>query len=189
MSKYYFFFSHKNPFSNFYPCYIKHEGMTFFSAEQLFHYLKAELFNDEVAMGRILALSYTKEAMPIISQNEGFNINNIPQAKQASIQNDFVDLNKRAKALGKSVKGFNFDVWKEKRIEVMTKAVYSKLNCQKPILDQLAELQNKELVECSPYDRIWGIGYSSTQAMANVDNWGENLLGKVLMSLKEKLID
>ena len=36
------------------------------------------------------------------------------------------------------------------------------------------------LVEASPFDRIWGIGYDAKNAMKNIDSWGENKLGKVL---------
>ena len=44
------------------------------------------------------------------------------------------------------------------------------------------------LVEASPYDRIWGIGYSVSNAV-KVDKikWGQNLLGKCLMKVRETL--
>ncbi len=51
---------------------------------------------------------------------------------------------------------------------------------------------DKIIVEAADYDRIWGIGYScenesSTQiALENKDKWGENLLGKLLMKLRDE---
>ena len=38
----------------------------------------------------------------------------------------------------------------------------------------------------SLYDRIWGIGFSKENAMANKNNWGLNLLGKTLNKLYEE---
>ncbi|KAI1846617.1 hypothetical protein JX266_007190 [Neoarthrinium moseri] len=42
-----------------------------------------------------------------------------------------------------------------------------------------------ELVEASPYDRIWGVGFAAADADANREHWGENLLGKALMVVRE----
>ena len=42
-------------------------------------------------------------------------------------------------------------------------------------------------MKASPYDRIWGIGFSAANAGANTDHWGENLLGKALMRVRDRL--
>lgn len=42
-------------------------------------------------------------------------------------------------------------------------------------------------MKASPYDRIWGIGFSAANAEVNADYWGENLLGKVLMRVRDRL--
>lgn len=42
-------------------------------------------------------------------------------------------------------------------------------------------------VEASPYDRIWGIGYTAQDAMQNIDNWGENSLGKILTEISNEI--
>ena len=46
---------------------------------------------------------------------------------------------------------------------------------------------DKIIVEASPEDRIWGIGYSERNAMANIADWGENLLGKMITELASEL--
>lgn len=42
-------------------------------------------------------------------------------------------------------------------------------------------------MKASPYDRIWGIGFSAANAAVNMDNWGENLLGNALMRVRDRL--
>lgn len=46
---------------------------------------------------------------------------------------------------------------------------------------------NSEIVEASPRDRIWGVGYGPKNAPNNRDKWGKNLLGKALMEVREIL--
>lgn len=45
----------------------------------------------------------------------------------------------------------------------------------------------RELVEASPMDRIWGIGFAEMDAGANRHRWGQNLLGKALMEVRRRL--
>ncbi|KAH8204204.1 hypothetical protein TruAng_001624 [Truncatella angustata] len=45
---------------------------------------------------------------------------------------------------------------------------------------------NRELVEASPYDRIWGVGFREEDAERNRESWGANLLGKALMEVREE---
>ena len=44
-----------------------------------------------------------------------------------------------------------------------------------------------ELVEAPPNDRIWGIGFSEQDAPGARQAWGENLLGRALMSVRTEL--
>jgi ribA/ribD-fused uncharacterized protein len=45
----------------------------------------------------------------------------------------------------------------------------------------------RELVEASPYDRIWGIGFAERDAEGSRHWWGQNLLGKALMEVRRRL--
>lgn len=47
----------------------------------------------------------------------------------------------------------------------------------------------RELVEASPMDRIWGIGFAEKNAGANRHRWGQNLLGKALMEVRSRLME
>lgn len=53
----------------------------------------------------------------------------------------------------------------------------------------LLETGDRELVEASPMDRIWGVGFAAKNADANRHRWGQNLLGKALMVVRTRLRD
>ena len=46
---------------------------------------------------------------------------------------------------------------------------------------------DRELVEASPRDKIWGIGYAEKDAGYKRTKWGQNLLGKALTSVRGRL--
>lgn len=52
--------------------------------------------------------------------------------------------------------------------------------------DVLLATGDRELVEASPRDRIWGIGFGAKNAGANRRRWGLNLLGKSLVEVREQ---
>ena len=53
--KYTFFYTNKSPFSNFYPCSFKVDGVLFCCGEQYMMYGKAKLFKDDDMARKILA--------------------------------------------------------------------------------------------------------------------------------------
>lgn len=94
---------------------------------------------------------------------------------------------KEAKKLGRKIRDFNEEAWSEVREDKMEQTIKAKFN-QNPQLKELLlseEFDNKQFVEASPYDRIWGIGYSEDFAMANINDWGQNLLGKIITQYRE----
>jgi len=92
------------------------------------------------------------------------------------------------KALGRKVKGFKPETW-----DKLAKAFVYRANLSKfsnPILKQiLLNTGDKELVEASPYDKIWGIGMSETDPdRLDKTKWkGTNWLGEVLMQVRDTL--
>lgn len=69
----------------------------------------------------------------------------------------------------------------------MYNACYAKFSQNSKLKDFLLGTGNSEIVEASPVDNIWGIGFSSYKAMENTDKWGQNLLGKTLMKVRAVL--
>lgn len=92
-----------------------------------------------------------------------------------------------AKKLGRTIKGFNEQEWIKVREEAMILALTMKAERCPEFRKALIESDEKVLVEASPRDNIWGIGFAEKDALVNTDKWGLNLLGKCLMSLRSAL--
>ncbi|KAI1268730.1 hypothetical protein F5Y18DRAFT_165128 [Xylariaceae sp. FL1019] len=58
--------------------------------------------------------------------------------------------------------------------------------CALSFRDVLLATGDRELVEASPMDRIWGIGFGAQDAPKCRERWGLNLLGKCLMDVREQ---
>lgn len=96
---------------------------------------------------------------------------------------------KEYKALGRKIRGFDEEIWNEKRGQIVIDGNYAKFSQNEPLKKFLLATGDRVLVEASPYDRIWGIGMSmDTQNIENPTIWkGQNLLGFALMEVRELL--
>ncbi len=68
--------------------------------------------------------------------------------------------------------------WEKVKDDIMRKAVLCKFKTHTDIKDILLSTGNAEIVENSPIDFYWGCG---------VDGSGKNMLGKILMEVREIL--
>ena len=94
----------------------------------------------------------------------------------------------KCKKLGRKVRGFNEEIWNEKKERYMYLICLNKFSQNNMLRDKLIETDSKVIVECSPYDREWGIGISVDE-MINGEKWkGKNKLGYVLMEVRKHLI-
>lgn len=91
------------------------------------------------------------------------------------------------KKLGKKVKNFDGKIWDGTKVQIVKEILKCKFSQNDDLYDELLRYEGSEFVEASPYDRIWGIGYSEQDALDNINNWGENLLGKILTELSQEL--
>ncbi|CZS78397.1 unnamed protein product [Fusarium graminearum] len=111
---------------------------------------------------------------------------------------------RKVKALGRKVKNFNEATWLKHRCDIVrhgnilkfTRAIsekgYKKGSpsgnpLEGSLLDTLLRTGDRELVEASPFDPVWGIGFKAADAEAARGSWGENLLGKELMAVRSIL--
>jgi ribA/ribD-fused uncharacterized protein len=76
------------------------------------------------------------------------------------------------------------------KLAIVTQGSYYKFTISDDAVnlkEMLLATGERELVEASPLDRIWGVGFAEKNAESNRHRWGENLLGKALMSVRERL--
>lgn len=93
------------------------------------------------------------------------------------------------KALGRQVSNFNAEAWNAVSRGFVYKGNMAKFSQNERLKKLLKDTGDAELVEASPYDKIWGIGLG----MNNPDRldktkWrGTNWLGEVLMKVRKDL--
>lgn len=92
-----------------------------------------------------------------------------------------------AKKLGRKVTGFDDVVWDQVKLKLMIDVCMAKFSQNNRMVQILMDTSPKELVEGSPYDKIWGIGLAANDPRSlDRKNWkGENLLGQALMKVRE----
>ncbi|KAF8444234.1 hypothetical protein BGX38DRAFT_1198798 [Terfezia claveryi] len=91
------------------------------------------------------------------------------------------------KALGQQVPNFDEDIWEAHRFEIVKWGNYLKFTQNKELKQLLLGTGDRELVEASPRDWIWGVGFGAKNAEQNRDRWGQNLLGKALMEVRDRI--
>ncbi|KAI9760512.1 MAG: hypothetical protein M4579_001597 [Chaenotheca gracillima] len=89
--------------------------------------------------------------------------------------------------LGRSVRNFDEKIWTNNRLKIVEEGNYLKFTQDAELKKQLLETCDMELVEASPRDRIWGVGFAAEHAPMSRDRWGQNLLGKALMSVRKRI--
>lgn len=98
---------------------------------------------------------------------------------------------KAQKALGRKVRNFDSDVWLENRERIVAEGSYHKfansLKEGEDLKGMLLKTGERELVEASPMDRIWGVGFGEKNASAQRARWGLNLLGTALMEARKRI--
>jgi ribA/ribD-fused uncharacterized protein len=88
-----------------------------------------------------------------------------------------------AKSIGRKVKNFNEATWKDNRLDIMVSVLESKFVNS----DALLATEDSIIVECSPSDRIWGIGMKVCADAADQSKWrGLNVLGQALCIVRDK---
>ncbi|WP_433327883.1 NADAR family protein [Spirillospora sp. CA-294931] len=95
----------------------------------------------------------------------------------------------QAKRLGRRVRGFDEATWVENRYAIVVRGSEAKFAAHADLRGYLLSTEGKVLVEASPLDTVWGIGFDENQPEAGrPSRWrGLNLLGFALMDAREAL--
>jgi hypothetical protein len=115
---------------------------------------------------------------------------------------------KTQKKHGQRVKHFNFEHWTQVKSRVARVGNWYKYsggsggdkgggngrgkgkgNGNAHMKSVLLGTRGRELVEAAGRDRIWGIGYRAHEAEFYREFWGENLLGKCLVHVRDRILE
>lgn len=94
------------------------------------------------------------------------------------------------KKLGRMIKPFDKERWREPSIKIVTTGCWHKFTQNEEHAKVLLSTRGKILAEASRKDKVWGIGmYASDQGATDPSNWkGENRLGNCLMKVRDMLL-
>lgn len=109
---------------------------------------------------------------------------------------------RKQKHLGRDVEGFDPEAWDKIKLQVVEQGNYLKFTQGNGVVSMkmedegepvmlkklLLETGERELVEASPFDRVWGIGFDAQQAVVTPrEQWGQSLLGTALMNVRDRI--
>ena len=90
--------------------------------------------------------------------------------------------------MGRSVRGFSNEKWNKESMAIVVMANILKFTQNEDLMRTLLSTTGAILVEASPMDPIWGIGFGAETAADNSAFWGENRLGQALMWTRMAII-
>lgn len=93
------------------------------------------------------------------------------------------------KAIGRTVNNFNKEAWDAVSRGYVYNGNIAKFSQNEELKEMLLATQDRELVEASPYDKIWGVGLGvDNPLIEDKTNWkGKNWLGETLMKVRKDL--
>lgn len=94
---------------------------------------------------------------------------------------------KNIKALGRKIKNFDDLTWNDFKFDIVKDGNFFKFSQNEDLKKKLLATSDAFIAEASPFDRIWGIGIDVAAVKAGVTWQGENLLGKAIMQVRNKL--
>jgi ribA/ribD-fused uncharacterized protein len=94
---------------------------------------------------------------------------------------------KEQKKVGQRVAGFNDYKWMRVKSRVVRVGNWYKFWQNGGMREVFMGTGERELVEASTRDRVWGVGFNARNAEENREIWGENRLGKALESVRMRM--
>ena len=92
------------------------------------------------------------------------------------------------KRMGRMVKNFNQTIWNQMSMDVVIIGNLCKFTQNEVLMNILMDTGTSMMVEASPLDNIWGIGFGQSDAILNKNAWGLNKLGKALMMVRDIIV-
>jgi ribA/ribD-fused uncharacterized protein len=95
---------------------------------------------------------------------------------------------RKLKALGRQIKNFDETIWEQHRADIVYNGNLYKFSQNLYLKKKMLKKLNYTFIEASPYDRIWGVGYTADNLPLNKELWGLNLLGVALNKVQKTLM-
>lgn len=99
------------------------------------------------------------------------------------------DSPRQQKVFGREIKNYDQATWDAVKYNIVKEGCRAKFAQNPQLKAMIISDYGKEFVEASPEDAIWGIGFDEDNALQNKENWGENLLGKLLTELSKEFAE
>ncbi|WRT68447.1 uncharacterized protein IL334_005423 [Kwoniella shivajii] len=93
-----------------------------------------------------------------------------------------------AKERGRKIRNFDRKKWDETSDDVVERGNYLKFGQNEELLRVILGTRRKTLIEASPTDRIWGIGFGVDDAKGKEQEWGSNRMGLALTRARDRLV-
>ena len=94
----------------------------------------------------------------------------------------------KIKRYGQGLQNFSDEIWAEARVIVAYEGLMMKFSQNPRIKRALLKTRDSMIYEAAPRDRNWGIGFGPQDALlVDPSEYGENLLGKTLMRVRDEL--
>lgn len=157
---------------------------------------KALLFGDQAIFERIIPSSAAAQAPPKTAEPAGGPARRTRSSRKPAAVGPVTKARprprypsaKECKSLGRKVQGFEDAVWTRERVRIVCEGTLHKFRQHAGIRGELLATGGREVVEASPQDRIWGIGFGRAGAeRVDREAWGLNLLGRALMEVRAVL--
>lgn len=94
-----------------------------------------------------------------------------------------------AKRLVRSIKIFKRDLWDSMNKQIMFDALFLKANQHEDVKNFIKNTNNSLIVYSCPFDFVWGVGLTKENSKDQSTWNGENLLGKIWMEVRQKILD
>lgn len=95
------------------------------------------------------------------------------------------------KKLGRMIKNFDPVIWNNVAKQFVYAGNMAKFSQNPGLFNQLMQIKCKKFVECSPTDRVWGIGLGlEDEGCSDPTKWqGTNWLGEVITDVRNSFVE
>ncbi|KAK3652984.1 hypothetical protein LTR56_004934 [Elasticomyces elasticus] len=162
--------------SQWYECPFEVDGVTYLTAEMWMMIEKAKLFGDKETAQKMMETTIPAEHQALGRKAKGFDRKKWDQRESAIVHHriEYLLLTLAPSDKSRIVEEGNYHK-------------FTKSKTKREMLGMLMATGDRELVEASPTDRIWGVGFGAATAEENRADWGENRLGKAIMAVRDLL--